>query len=85
MDLGQFASYRLPPGIRDAFGVGTAQELADQLGVQGTLSPELAGEAEGAYNAYRRGDIEAARSFLTTRLGLSEQTADDALAKLSKS
>ncbi|MCS5735257.1 hypothetical protein [Herbiconiux daphne] len=84
MDLGQFASYRLPAGIRSAFGVETAQQLADQLGAKGTLSPQTAQEAEAAYNAYKKGDRAAAHAFLTGRLGLTDAVADDALNKLSK-
>ena len=83
MDLGTYSSYRLPSNIRSAFGADTAQELVDQLGVQGELTPALAGEAESAYNAYRQGDSEPARALLG-RLGIDDDKIDDALGKLSK-
>lgn len=83
MDLGPYASYRLPAAVRNAFGADTAQQLADQLGVQGTLTPGLATEAEAAYNAHRAGHPTAAHDFLTTRLGLSDDVARDVLSKLS--
>jgi len=82
MDVGTYATYPLPGDIRRAFGVQTAQDLADRLGAQGTLTPELAREAEAAYVAYRSGDTAIARSFLKDRLALSDATVDDALAKL---
>jgi hypothetical protein len=82
MDLGHYASYRLPSNLQQAFGVETAQQLADQLGVKGELSAETAREGEVAYTAYRRGDVAAARSFLTGTLGMTDAAADDALAKL---
>jgi hypothetical protein len=83
VDLGTYSSYRLPSNIRSAFGADTAQELVDQLGVQGELTPALAGEAESAYNAYRQGSTEPARALLG-RLGLSDEKIDDALGKLAK-
>ena len=83
MDLETYSSYRLPSNIRSAFGADTAQELVDRLGVQGELTPALAGEAESAYNAYRKGDTEPARALLG-RLGLDDDKIDDALGKLSK-
>jgi hypothetical protein len=82
MDLGPYASYRLPSNLRQAFGVETAQQLADQIGVTGEWTPDTAREGEVAYNAYRRGDTAAARSFLTGTLGLTDAVADDTLAKL---
>jgi hypothetical protein len=82
MDLGRYASYPLPAPVKTAFGADTAQQLADQLGASGTLTPELAGEAERAYDAFRRGDTQPARSLLTS-LGLSDATADDVITKLS--
>jgi len=82
MDVGAYATYPLPESIRSAFGVQTAQELADQLRAQGTMTPELAHEAEAAYIAYRQGDPDVARSFLRDRIALSDATIDDALAKL---
>jgi hypothetical protein len=60
MDLGPYASYRLPTNLQQAFGVETVQQLADQLGVTGELSPETSREGEVAYNAYRSGDTAAA-------------------------
>ena len=85
MDLGNYASYPLPERIKRAFGADTAGQLADRLGAKGTLTPELARDAENAYNAYSRGDEQAARDFLTTKLGLDDAVADDVIAKLSAS
>lgn len=82
MNLGSYSSYPLPTPVRTAFGVSTAQELADQLGATGELTPALAHEAEAAYNAYRAGDTDAAQTFLTSKLGLSDGVARSALAKL---
>jgi hypothetical protein len=84
MDLGILRSYRLPPAIRDAYGVSTAQELADQLGVTKRPTPDLAGEADAAYQALKRGDRVPARTLLVDKLGVSESNADAALAKLPK-
>jgi hypothetical protein len=83
MDLGSYAAYPLPPIVRTAFGVQTAQELADSLGATGTLTPDAVHDAERAYEAYRAGDIGVARGFLVTRAGLSEEAADAALARLA--
>jgi hypothetical protein len=85
MDLGNYSSYPLPERIKRAFGADTAGELADKLGSKGTLTPELARDAEQAYNAYSRGDDQAARDFLKTRLGLDDSVVDDVIAKLSAS
>ena len=85
MDLGNYASYPLPERIKRAFGADTAGQLADKLGAKGTLTPELARDAESAYNSYSRGDEQAARDFLKTKLGLDEAVVDDVLAKLSAS
>ncbi len=41
MDIGLLGGYRLPDAIRTAYGVDTAQQLADQLGV----TPQKADEA----------------------------------------
>ncbi|MET0990499.1 MAG: hypothetical protein ABWY54_07625 [Glaciihabitans sp.] len=82
MKLGPYSTYPLPAPVRTAFGVSTAQELADQLGAQGELTPHLAREAETAYNAYRAGDIAAAHEFLTAKLGLTDAVASSALDKL---
>lgn len=83
MDLGDYASYPLPDRVRRAFGAETAGQLAEQLGAKGTLTPELARDAGRAYDSYSRGDVRAAREFLTSRLGLDDAVADDVLEKLS--
>jgi len=82
MDLGPLGGYRLPATIREAYGTVTAQELADQLGVTKRPTPELAGEADAAYQSLRKGDRGPARALLVDRLGVSEANADSALAKL---
>ncbi|MFB2596195.1 hypothetical protein ACEXQE_00235 [Herbiconiux sp. P17] len=84
MDLGQWSGYRLPLAIRDAYGVGTAQELADRLGVTKQPTADLGGEADAAYQALKRGDRGPARELLVQKLGVSESNADAALAKLPK-
>jgi hypothetical protein len=84
MDLGTLGGYRLPTAIQTAYGVTTAQELADQIGVTKRPSPELAGDADAAYNALKRGDAAPARALLVDKLGVSEANADAALAKLPK-
>ena len=83
MDLGSYANYPLPDTIKRAFEVETAQELADQLGAEGRLSPTVMSEGAAAFNAYRAGNVDAARSFLKTRLGLTDATIDDAFARLA--
>ena len=82
MDLGPLGGYRLPAALTKAYGVETAQQLADQLGVTKQPTPELGGRADAAYQALRRGDSGPARALLVDDLGVSEQKADDALAKL---
>ena len=82
MDLGHYSSYRLPYPIRTAFGIVTAQDLADKLGLTGTLTADDAHEAELAYEQYAMGELGAAHRFLIDRCGLSEQVATDALARL---
>lgn len=83
MDLGTWGSYRLPEQLRTAYGVDTAQALADQLGAKDTpLTPALIAEAEAAYRALRSGDTATGRRFLVERLGVNERRADEALAKL---
>jgi hypothetical protein len=82
MNLGSLGSYRLPASIRDAYGTDTAQELADQLGVTKTPGPNVAGDADAAYRALKNGDQAPARALLINELGVSEQNADAALAKL---
>ncbi|MCU1420723.1 MAG: hypothetical protein JWN36_374 [Microbacteriaceae bacterium] len=84
MDLGPLGSYRLPAAIRSAYGVETAQDLADQLGVTKRPSLTMSGEAEDAYEALKRGDRSPARTLLVEKLGVSEAKADEALAKLPK-
>jgi hypothetical protein len=82
MDLGALGTYRLPAAIRTAYGVDTAQQLADQLGVTKRPTAALAGEADAAYQSLKRGDQAPARTLLIDKLGVSESAADDALAKL---
>ncbi|MCS5717805.1 hypothetical protein N1027_06610 [Herbiconiux sp. CPCC 205763] len=84
MDLGQLGGYRLPAAIRDAYGVATAQELADQLGVTKKPTSDLGGEADAAYQSLKQGDQGPARELLVQRLGVSASNADAALAKLPK-
>lgn len=84
MDLGNLSNYPLPPAIRSAYGVATAQELADQLGVTKKPTAALANDADAAYRALRQGDKAPARKLLVDELGVSETTADAALAKLPK-
>jgi len=83
MDLGSYANYPLPDTIKTAFEVETAQQLADKLGAEGRVSPMLMLEGAAAFSAYRAGDVDAARTFLKTRLGLTDATIDDALARLA--
>ncbi|WP_411698340.1 hypothetical protein [Conyzicola sp.] len=85
MNLGKYGSYPLPAGVRRSFGVDTAGQLADQLGVKGEITDDLARDAETAYAAYNRGDLQAVREFLTTKLGVDDAVADDAVAKLAAS
>jgi hypothetical protein len=82
MDLGPLGSYRLPASIRDAYGADTAQQLADQLGVTKRPGLSIAGDADAAYRALKQGDTGPARALLIDGLGVSEQKADAALAKL---
>jgi hypothetical protein len=84
MDIGPLGGYRLPPAVRDAFGTATAQELADKLGVTKKPTPELAGEADAAYQSLRAGDAAPARALLVDRLGVSESSADSAIAALPR-
>jgi hypothetical protein len=84
MDLGPLGGYRLPPAIRDAYGTATAQELADQLGITKPPTPDLAGEADAAYQSLRNGDQAPARTLLIDKLGVSEANADAALARLPR-
>ena len=82
MNLGYFSSYRLPPAIKAAYGVDTAQELADQLGVTKQPTAALGTKADAAYQALKHGDRAPARALLVDDLGISEASADTALAKL---
>jgi len=82
MDLGIYANYRLPEQVRTAYGVDTAQELADQLGVTKQPTMAVSSDAENAYKALRSGDSAPARSLLVNGLGVSEAKADEAIAKL---
>ncbi|WP_374946473.1 hypothetical protein [Agreia sp.] len=82
MDLGPLGSYRLPASISSAYGVTTAQALADQLGVTKRPTADLGHEADSAYQSLKRGDSSAARTLLVDKLGVSEANADAALAKL---
>ncbi|MDO9352250.1 MAG: hypothetical protein Q7T55_01055 [Solirubrobacteraceae bacterium] len=82
MDLGPLGGYRLPVALKNAYGVGTAQELADQLGVTKRPTAALAGTADAAYQALRRGDTGPARRLLVDDLGVTEAKADEALAAL---
>jgi hypothetical protein len=84
MDLGPLGGYRLPASFRTAYGVDTAQELADQLGVSRQPTPALAGQADAAYQALRNGDQAPARTLLIDALGIPEENADAALAELPK-
>jgi len=84
MNLGALGNYPLPASIRDAYGVNTAQQLADQLGVSKQPTPALAGDADAAYAALKRGDTGPARALLVDELGVSEANADAAIAKLPK-
>lgn len=82
MDLGTLGGYRLPTAIQTAYGVQTAQQLADQLGITKRPTPDLADEADAAYRSLKTGDQGPARSLLIDKLGVGEQKADEALAKL---
>ncbi|MFC7431770.1 MULTISPECIES: hypothetical protein [unclassified Agrococcus] len=84
MDLGAYSSYRLPPSIAGAFGVTTAQELADQVGATGTLTPDVVHEAERAYEAWRTGDRAPARALLVGSAGLDGDAADAVLERVAQ-
>jgi hypothetical protein len=84
MDLGTYAPYPMPANIRQAFGADTAQQLADQLGITATAGPELAREADTVWGEYKRGNLEAVTTFMTERLGMTQERAEDTLAKLRK-
>jgi hypothetical protein len=82
MDLGPYASYRLPATVQTAFGAQTAQDLADQLGLTGKLTAEVGREAERAYNGYRTGDTSAAAAFLKNHTTMDEATIAEVLSTL---
>jgi hypothetical protein len=82
VNLGPYAGYVLPQDIQRAFDVVTAQQLADQLGVSGQVTPDLAREAESAYNTYRAGDSTAVLAFLKHRLRASDDVISRALSRL---
>jgi hypothetical protein len=82
MDLGPLGGYRLPTALQNAYGVQTAQQLADQLGVTKQPTADLGPEADAAYGALKRGDQAPARSLLVDKLGVTAEKADEALAKL---
>ena len=84
MNLGAYADYPLPQALRDAYGVDTAQQLADQLGVTEQPTADLATQADEAYRALRRGDTAPARALLVDELGVSEANADAALKRLPR-
>ncbi|HXH33915.1 MAG TPA: hypothetical protein VNJ54_05830 [Plantibacter sp.] len=84
MDIGPLGTYRLPAIIQDTYDVTTAQELADRLGVAQQPTVELGRTADAAYQALRRGDNGPARALLIEQLGVAEETADAALAKLPR-
>ena len=84
MDLGKLGNYPLPPAIQAAYGVATAQDLADQLGITRQPTADLADEADDAYRALKRGDQGPARALLVDKLGVSGSKADEALAKLPR-
>jgi hypothetical protein len=84
MDIGILGNYHLPAAIRNAYGVETAQQLADQLGVTKKPSLALGGTADAAYRALQRGDQGPAKALLVDDLGISQQKADEALARLPK-
>jgi hypothetical protein len=82
MNIGPLGTYRLPAVVRATYGVETAQQLADQLGVAKLPSRGLSEDAEAAYEALKAGDPAPARSLLVNQFGVSEQRADEALGKL---
>jgi hypothetical protein len=84
MDLGALGNYPLPVILQSAYGVATAQELADQLGVTRAPTPALAGDADAAYQALKKGDTAPARALLIDELGVTPAKADEANARLPK-
>ncbi|MEA9983826.1 hypothetical protein [Subtercola sp. RTI3] len=84
MNLGYLSSYRLPRAITTVYGVDTAQEPADQLGVTKEPTEALGEKADSAYQALKSGDHAPARALLIDDLGVSEGSADTALARLPR-
>jgi hypothetical protein len=82
VSLGLLAMFPLPQQIKDAYGVQTSQQLADQIGVTKQPSLSMRDEATTAYEALQRGDQGPAMTLLTETLGVPEQNAKEALAKL---
>ncbi len=82
VSLGVIAAFPLPPAIKQAYGVETAQQLADQIGVTKKPSLFMRGQAMAAYEALQRGDQGPAMTLLTKTLGVPEANAREALAKL---
>lgn len=82
VSLGLLAAVSLPPQIKAAYGVDTAQQLADQIGVTKRPTLWMRAEAVQAYEALKDGDQDPAMALLTERLGVPEQNAREALAKL---
>jgi hypothetical protein len=66
MDLGSLASYPMPANIRSAFGADTAQQLADTLGIDAQMTPELGRKADAAYGEYKKGNLDAVRATRTS-------------------
>ncbi len=82
VSLGLLAMFPLPQQIKDAYGVASAQQLADQIGITKQPSLSMRAEATTAYEALQRGDQGPAMTLLVERLGAPEQNAKEALAKL---
>ena len=82
VSLGLVAAFTLPPEIKAAYGVETAQQLADQIGITKPPTIWMRGDATKAYEALKNGDQAPAMTMLTQRLGVTEQNAREALAKL---
>lgn len=81
MELGELGAQSLPATVAKAFGASTVQELADRLGVSIPPGPGFSDEADAAWRSLKDGDVAPARRVLIERLGVSEERADDALAK----
>lgn len=81
MELGELGAQGLPAAVAEAYGATTVQGLADSLGVSTPPGPEFSAEADAAWRALKAGDVTPARRVLVERLGVSEERADEALAK----